>query len=87
MTDSAKCLYCDYEPANIVDAHLHICEQNTLTGKIDELRAQNTKLLAALEQVTTLARIKYGNLDADVDQSLTKTELLIVKAKEENELQ
>lgn len=41
------------------------------------LKERAPKLLAALKTVTALARIKYGNLDADADAVLTDTEKMI----------
>ena len=35
------------------------------------------ELIDRLQQVTALARVKYGNLDPDVDQYLKETEALI----------
>ncbi len=37
------------------------------------------ELVAALAQVTALARIKYGNLDKDVDEYLTGVEKLLAR--------
>lgn len=37
------------------------------------------ELIDRLQQVTALARIKYGNLDPDVDQYLKETEALIAR--------
>lgn len=51
---SAECLYCDHKMRTATEAEHHTCEQNTLTDKIDTLRAQNAELLAALENILPL---------------------------------
>lgn len=51
--------------------------------QLDDLTLKNSRLLEALEVMTSLVRIKYGNLDADVYAEIKKSEALIKAAKGE----
>jgi hypothetical protein len=68
-------------------------EELSLAVKIDitqvkfqheTLVKQRDDLLAALKLMTSLTRLKYGNLDKDVYSEIEKSERLIAKCEAEN---
>jgi len=68
------------KPANILNEEVFNAHQDEADRQARIARAA-PQLLEALEVMTSLCRLKYGNLDADVYAEIEKAEVAIASAK------